>query len=244
MILCLFFSNLSSVFSQTNSQVKVRKIDGKYGIAIIGGSCYGFNFKSLHEIPYLLNEPSNTAFFFPSVTLHFGNREKNYLSMTFIIGQSLFPKYGTYQNHELIKSFSSMYIGEFKFNKVVINKKKIRQSLGVGLNFAKTTLTSMNVMYYTYPNDTIQYFFTGKLKQNWILSLSTSLFFISKKKTRDPGEISFGLIMGYNLGLLKGKIIQYDGLPLQGEPAVTYTGPYISLVLLQLWSKKKEKDGV
>jgi hypothetical protein len=127
--------------------------------------------------------------------------------------------------------------------KTVIKKKKSRYTANLGLNFIRTLLQSNDIEYYTWPNDTVQYFFLGKFKQDFIIDASISAYFTLKEKNNL--ESSTGITVGYNLGVFKGKIIQKLGAPLVNPPTINYSGPYIKITLWQLWTKRKNNlDGM
>ncbi|CAN5162635.1 hypothetical protein BH11PAT1_BH11PAT1_7390 [soil metagenome] len=210
---------------------------GKFGIGInaIGG--YLFNFDEVHGIPFFLGQPNNRMIVFPAPDLLIGNENKYYLSLGFAFDINNLQSQGSYQNHQAIKAYSSTTLWYFNANRTILKRPKSRYTVNVGLNFARTIVSSVDILYFTSPYDTIQYFFLGKFKQDFILNIGASAFFT--RKDRNDAESSIGISFGYNVGTIKGKIIQRKGDPLVNPPGFNYSGPYIKIVMLQIWTKKK-----
>ncbi|MEW6468449.1 MAG: hypothetical protein AB1458_05960 [Bacteroidota bacterium] len=237
----LLFFFVSFAQSQNSNPSKKRKFNGSWSLAVIAGGIHLLDYSELQRIPFFLNQPQNLQFAIPGGVLCFGNKVKSFVSLELSFFQAS-PRYGQYLTHSAIKTYNSTILYGMKLNRVIVSKTKFRQMVAAGVYFAHTLVVSSNVLYYTYPNDTIQYFFSGTFRQKWIMDFSTSLLRISTHRLLGSEEVSFGLNIGYHLDVFKNKIIQKQGNPIAETPDINFSGPYISLIWYAFWTKKK--DGV
>lgn len=229
---------MMNLISQNKDTTRIKtKIQYGFDVQGIG---YNFNFNEMHKIQYFFNLPKNLALTWPRRNIMVGRKIRYYYSLGVSLGFYQISR-GAYQYHEQVKAYCSTSLFNFNIHRNLVHKHRVNVDMSLGICFAKTTLNSINELYYTAPNDTVQFFFSGKLKQNWISNFALSVFFPVRKDESRKADASIGFAAGYNFGLTNGIIDQSEGEPLSPLPSFSYSGPFVSFIMLNVWSLENQK---